>query len=84
MITGVKEIGSLNDDILEVTCVHDWEGERTERIYHVFNPSNILIIKHVGGGIEFLSNGTMSEGEDVMTDIKDCHKLWNAIRYPLD
>ena len=81
MITNVKDMG---DDILEVTCVHEDDTQEVFRTYHVFNSSNILIIKHVGGGIEFLSTGVMSESDHIMEDIKDCHKLWNAIRYELD
>lgn len=87
MITTVKDIGDDPfNDILEVTCVHkDKDGILiSERVYHVFNPSNVLVIKNVSGGIEFMSDGSISEFEDVKTDVSDCCKLWNAIRYAPD
>lgn len=81
MIISVKEVGNPeNDSVLEILCVHEDDTQRTENTYRVFCPSNVTVVSHVSGALEFMEDGTISDVSWISEDIAECFAVWNIMR----
>lgn len=78
MIKSIVEIGNELESVLEIVCIWDTDDIVLNNTYIVSCPSNVIIVVHKAGRIEFTRGGIISDPE-IKVDIEQCIAVYELL-----